>query len=67
MTVLELYNQLAAMLAHSATYGDYKVVIHNNKPSVGPQSVTKVTNILPGIDWDRNKMFIIAERKMTEL
>ena len=67
MNLIELYKQIGLMITADPRKCDYEVVIPNNKPSVGPIAATGISGIFPGIDWDRGKIFIYPEYKMTEL
>jgi hypothetical protein len=45
---------------------NFEVVIPNNKPSIGPLSVTKVMWANPLFDWDYGRFIITPENKMIE-
>ena len=47
-------------------YDDLRVCILNNKPSVGPRSVTDVKNAHQGIDWEHSMFIIYPEKCMIE-
>jgi hypothetical protein len=66
MTLRELKQRVDFACENARDLDDIIVCIPNNKPSMGPISVTEVKSAGKGIDWDKSKFIIWPEAEMIE-
>lgn len=64
MKLRELKELIDFQVAHHPEANEWEVVIPNNKPSIGPRSVTRIAQAGGGIDWDKGKFFLFPEDRM---
>lgn len=65
MTLKELGDQVNRLLK-SKSNEDLIVCIPNGKPSMGGMSVTPVSHVSRGFDWNVNKFILFPEKDMME-